>query len=294
MIAARGGYTSICKLLLEHGARDFHQIKARPSSALHAATLSGNRDTVRLLLAHRNAIGGDEPNLSVSRQYSSSLRASQYASTLLGDIELFRELTSQEITDEECLRYAARTGDEVRVLELLDKRVQIDAQEQTLDHHRALESAIQGRHVALVKHLLAEGANPNSALGSPPLVEAVQVRDCEITRILLEAGAKVDVDVVVAAAYCGTLDVLSLLLDWRGDITCRNGSPIIAAARNGNIACFKELVRRGAALDMINTDEDGAHSLLCAAADGGSARLVEIIFEKSSFSKEQLLRNYVP
>ena len=105
LVVAKQGHFKICDLLLNHGAMDCWQMKARPGSALHAATMSRHKDVVHLMLLRGRR--HDTPHPSIIRPGAGSLTASQYSAATLGQIDILRELMSYGVPRNEALRYIA-------------------------------------------------------------------------------------------------------------------------------------------------------------------------------------------
>jgi hypothetical protein len=131
--------------------------------------------------------------------------------------------------------------------------------------------------------LLKTKVNPNSLVqvewreyASCPLFEAAVSGHTRITRMLLAAGADVNVRVgpgytpLYNAAYQGHSEVVKLLIQSGAEVnimTDYNFSPLYIAAQEGHHNCVKLLLSEGAEADGARPDE-GATPLYIASQNG--------------------------
>ena len=144
-----------------------------------------------------------------------------------------------------------------------------------------LARACENASASLVERLLAAGANPNAAQanGLTPLMTAARTGSRDVVRALLARGA--DVDAATAATHETALmwavagrhvDVVRGLVERGADPHPQPRqafSPLIAAARNGDIETARVLLAAGAGVD--DAGADGAHPLAYAVIAGQSA-----------------------
>ena len=94
------------------------------------------------------------------------------------------------------LRHAAATGNLECVKELLDNAV--DPNKRATGQPTPLIAASSAGHVAVVRELLAKGADPSFAhggrRGTTALLEAIRHRRLEVADVLITAGADVHFD----------------------------------------------------------------------------------------------------
>jgi len=279
-LAARNGDLALCQLLLDHGAKDYFQMKANPGSALHAAAQSGRLDIVKALLQSeqvRHANSHEAGCRGLIRPASSGIAASQFYAARHGHVDVLRELLSYGITKDEMLRYAARAGDNALVFETLDQGATLDDPGSTCDHPRALQAAALGGHVALVRELLARGADANLMSDySTAVSAAITGGNIEIVKILIDAGADVNPSYPYAlgtAISGGRKDIVELLVKHGSDMH-RALRDAIASADS---ATFHLLLKLGA--DIHRRDPDDKTSMLGAAAWGGSMAITQYLLD---------------
>lgn len=224
MAASRAGHAAAVKTLLDHGARVANKDPSVGQDALMWAVAAGSFDVVRLLLergadVHARSNSGFSPLLFAARE---------------GDVEMTRVLldAGARVNDTDdsgvsALHVATVRGHAPLALFLLDRGAdpKADKPGYTPLHWAAakvelseyptrygkwhewsvLGGIVEGR-MALVKALLARGADPNAklakptprfsnegggyrALGSTPLFMAASNGDTETMKVLVEAGA---------------------------------------------------------------------------------------------------------
>jgi len=131
-----------------------------------------------------------------------------------------------------------------------------------------------------VKALLEKGADPNvyTEDGLFPLWRATANNNQEITKLLLENGATVDLEnktssgsltSLIYPSQEGYFEIVKLLVDHGADINYnafKGFTPIRIAARNGHLNIIKYLAEHGAKIDV--KAEDGATPLEHAASKG--------------------------
>ena len=196
---------------------------------------------------------------------------------LLADGEL--DVNAARADGATALLWAAHWDDGAAVELLLGAGADVNAAD---DHGvTPLARACENASVSMVERLLAAGANPNAAQanGLTPLMTAARTGSVDVVQALLSRGA--DVDAATAATHETALmwavagrhrDVVRALVVRGADVHPRPRqafSPLIAAARNGDIETAKVLLAAGAGVD--ETGSDGAHPLAYAVIVGQSA-----------------------
>ena len=177
------------------------------------------------------------------------------------------------------LLWAAHWDDGAAVELLLGAGADVNAAD---DHGvTPLARACENASTSMVERLLAAGANPNAAQvnGLTPLMTAARTGSLEVVEALLARGA--DIDAATAATHETALmwavagrhrDVVRALVARGADVHPQPRqafSPLIAAARNGDVETARVLLAAGARVD--DRGSDGAHPLAYAAIVGQSA-----------------------
>ena len=177
------------------------------------------------------------------------------------------------------LLWAAHWDDAATVELLLRAGADLNAAD---DHGvTPLARACENASAAVVERLLDAGANPNAAQtnGLTPLMTAARTGSLDVVKALLARSA--DVDAATAATHETALmwavaehhvDVVRALVEQGADVHPRQPqrfSPLIAAARNGDLETAEILLAAGARVD--DAGADGAHPLAYAIVAGRSA-----------------------
>lgn len=124
----------------------------------------------------------------------------------------------------------------------------------------AMISAVGNNKIESIKYLLNRGVDPNVGYnGLTPLENACLNGNVEITKILVEHGAKVD-----------GLEV--------------KGKPLYNAAKSGNVDVVEYLIKKGASVNSIPkySDGSGGESALMAAAYSGQFEVVKLLIENGA------------
>jgi beta-lactamase regulating signal transducer with metallopeptidase domain len=147
-----------------------------------------------------------------------------------------------------------------------DRQVTEDARDNHSPLGRSLFEAVRTRDVAMVRTLIARGADVNAMLpgDGSPLIEAARNGEVEIARLLLTAGADPNLAV-------------------RGD-----GAPLIEAASSGSLATVGLLVERGAAVEMFVPDDE---TPLIKASQTGDLNIVTYLVERGANVKRAVPAN---
>lgn len=259
---------------------DINQIDSRGWTPLHCAAASGNTAALRLLIVQGACLGestnsGDTPLvLAIERGYvdvvcelaKAGADMNQFgphgaspltAAVRRGDIEMTRLLltlnTDPSLPDGYGLTplISAIFADKNlanldRQNELLDALLEAGANPRGSSPLTALETVARQGNAAAARKLLAAGADANDEQTAfPPLYHALEARNPETVAALIEGGAKVQ---GVRYGKAG----------W---------TPMMCAARAGDINIGRLLLKKGATLDDIGGDK-GWTALHIAAAHG--------------------------
>lgn len=157
---------------------------------------------------------------------------------------------------------AIRTGDAESVRAQLRADPSLVRAREPKTGESCLHVAVQGATPALLRELLASGADleAKNTEGRTALHDAIECGRTDLQPVLLEAGASVD---ICAASILGFLDRVRQLLDADPDLVndrSTNLSPLGWASFGNQSEVAEELIRRGARMD------DG--EILCAASCG--------------------------
>jgi len=144
-----------------------------------------------------------------------------------------------------------------------------------------LARACENARELTVNRLLEAGANPNAAQtnGLTPLMMAARTGNLNVVKALLSRGANVNAatatthETALMWAIAGRhVDIVGALLAKGGDVHPRPQqafSPLMGAAKNGDIKTAKILLAAGARVN--DTGSDGTHPLPYAIVVGQSA-----------------------
>ena len=283
-VAVQEGNIECCKLLLDHGARDYWSPKKQPSSALHLAILLGRKDIVRLMLSKHHEIS--------STRVGNLLKDAQEAVGDLGDLDLWRELLAYGVPRHNALRYAARVGDQETFHTLLSKDSNAPPSKKMLKEQRALCSAARGGHTAIVREILSRGVVPDMNLPYQNILSAAAgAGNVEIIHMLVAAGVNVNPSdncykrPLTTAARHGKVDAIRVLIEHGADVNAEDYEAMFAAANAGRLDAIKELVGLGAELPLHHPEST---RLMGAAAHGGSARIIKFFFEQGVHPKKDI------
>ena len=126
---------------------------------------------------------------------------------------------------------------------------------------------VKNENINEIKNAIEDGADVNytTQQGYTPLYESVGTGNKEIVSILIEAGAKIDVDgdeyngpPLVWAASKGDVDVMKLLIEKGGNINIEHkkdrsfDTPLHVASKNKKDNAIEFLVTKGAKLTIEN------------------------------------------
>lgn len=168
-----------------------------------------------------------------------------------------------------------------------------------MDWNGFLHEAIAEKDADLVRQALAQGADPNypeapgdafsSFAGTTELFWAAASGSLEVTRLLLEAGAKVAAEEhsesssLHAAVEDANLPLVHLLLDYDGAAALNwfdyvDRTPLMIAVARDSIEIARRLIEAGADVNAHNEPNIGDTALL-VAAERGTLRMVELLLK---------------
>jgi ankyrin repeat protein/thiol-disulfide isomerase/thioredoxin len=289
MAVVRGNSDAV-RCLLRHGC----SVRARNNDGetpLHLAVIGGSNDVIQILLEAGADINAPDTNegqtaLMWAAQQSEQVAALQFLIRSRADLNktdnlgwtalmwakrsgheeaarILKQAGGEEYTN---LSYAAANGDLAAVQSLLVAKPGVNRPRQKeLDD--ALCTAVQNPQAAIVKELLAHGANPSARLNGDqtPLTDACR-GDVEIARQLLAAGADVNqsrkfgiTPLMHAAGYMPAEFVGELIAKGaRVNATSeRYVSAAAWAAFGGKLENMKVLVAHGADINIHVGNPDG-------------------------------------
>jgi ankyrin repeat protein len=242
------GSLEIATLLLPRiDANDLSSTPGPISACLAEAVRNDRVSIFGLLLAHgaRSLITG--PQGAALMLDAAGLSSPDVAAILLNEGASAKSKTSGGLSP---IVVAATASPEITTL-LLDHGADPDE-----NLGEPLRTASSRNQPAIVRALLAHGANPNTPLNfAPPLVDA---------------------------AYSGYPDVVAALLDAKANPNVRNSqgyTALIKACLHAHVEIIKQLIDHGADVNLASTD--GATPLL-AAAQEGSKESLSFLLEKGA------------
>ena len=175
-------------------------------------------------------------------------------------------------------------------LESADRLLAAGASVNAADDHGVtpLERAAENASLPMVRRLVEAGANVNAsqASGLTPLMTAARTGSTEVVRLLVGHGA--DVNAVTGETRSSALmwavsephpEIVHLLLEAGADphlSTVKGFTPLMFAARNGDIATAEALLAAG--VDVNEPSADGTHALpfaITSAQDAFARFLLE-------------------
>ena len=262
--AMRGDDARVEQLIASHA--DVNAAQPDGSTALHWATYHGNLHTAEALLrAHAN------PNGVTQTGMTPLLLACE-----AGNADLARLLLKNGANPNQTLKngetplmMAARTGS-VPVLELLLKKgVKVDAREKLRDT-TALMWAAANANTDAVRFLIAKGADINAHSGStdpgrkpylaPPGRERIQefidgtgLRGAAVGDDAPEAKARLATEQDAAKGAIARFEKPAAYAK-RGDKKWGGLTPLLFAAREGNLDTVKALLKAGASVNQTSSD----------------------------------------
>ena len=155
-----------------------------------------------------------------------------------------------------------------------------------------LFTAVEKGQIEQAIHSLDAGANINAPLGDfweTPLMTAVTNDDLEMTRVLLDRGADVnvktelDMTALLLACFSGKAEIARLLIAYGADTRYKWGdldeTLLITTARRGHTSILDFLLEAGA--DVEERNNIGFTALL-AACYGGHPAAIHFLLERGA------------
>jgi ankyrin repeat protein len=154
-----------------------------------------------------------------------------------------------------------------------------------------LADAIESGRRAAAIELIKEGADVNSAQGdgTTPLHWAAYKLDLELVRLLLDRGARADVQNSYAASPLaeavkgGNVELVKILLDAGANVDAQNAdgeTTLMLASRAGGVAVAKLLLAHGANVNARETWRE--QTALMWAAEGAFAELTQLLIDQGA------------
>ncbi|MSO21508.1 MAG: hypothetical protein EXQ56_13845 [Acidobacteria bacterium] len=239
------------------------------------AAKSRNREAVRSLVAARADVNAAQPDGATAIAWAAHWNDLEMADTLLqagADVNAANDLGVTPLS----LAVINRSA------EMVEKLLQAKANANTAvwNGETALMSAAHTGNVAIVKSLLAHGANLNavdSRRGQSALMRAIADGHPEAARVLIEAGADVKSKSKMFDSF------QSMVLTSYGSnvqVTSRGGyTPLLFAARTGDVETVRLLIAKGASINDIAPDEGSA---LVVAAASGHEKLAQLLLDNGA------------
>ncbi|KAL8886648.1 MAG: hypothetical protein Q9192_006449, partial [Flavoplaca navasiana] len=267
------------QLLIDAGA-DVNAQGGKWHTALQAAAVVGNDTTMRVLLdagANMNAVGGI---------YGSALAAAYMEGYFLCTGLLWERGVSNKLRGGMMVTplLSALSGSCQTLITFLIKEHHADPNEHSNNFWGSpLHYCLYNRRAdadVLVDLFLEHGADPNgigpAGLGgyySTPLNAATAHDKLGIMKILLDKGADPNIcgnkqgwTALLLACLCRRREAFDILIEYNPDINAHGpyGTPLQAAAYSGDKPLVRELLHRGADLEVCNQGRYG-HSVQSAA-----------------------------
>ena len=315
------------KLLLDHAANPNHQNQSG-ISALMLASEQGFADCVRNLCE-----GGADVELAPSGKTALSMNLSGqtplFCAAKEGHLDIVRYLLDRGANPNATNHYGVSVlwipcqRGLLKIVELLLERGADpelapegqEAEERSISGWTPLYAAIKSRQYAVVKLLLAKGANPNAitSLGSTPFLLASEIGDLEVIKCFVEHGADLDYSpsgkeadelniTGQTALFMATLkeqnDVVQYLIERGSKVNVKNRygvSPLLLCAEGGNETLVRLLVSVGADVNMSPSGDLAVEHLLAGqtplygAAKKGHYHICKYLYENGASVNAQTM-----
>lgn len=206
--------------------------------------------------------------------------------------ELYKRAVNE--TNGRALLWYAGHGSEAGVQNMLDAGANVDFRPPNHFTKTALQTAVEAKHIGIVKLLLENGAQPNLVVPykTRPLDAAIEgspLGDVAMMTLLLDYGADVNFHnhrnrrqqtPLFTAVTVGDLSKTALLLARGADVHARESTdgktPLHAAAFNSRTRTVKMLVVAGSEVNAVHT---WGESPLMVAAQYGSKDCVQKLLD---------------
>lgn len=293
MEATGNGKIEMVRLLIEKGA-DVNLKTDRGYTALMEAAEEGFHEIAQLLIQN-----GADVNAKTNEGYSVLLLTVDDGFTEIARllIESGADVNTKRNDGLTALHEAVDEGDLEMVKLLVDHGADLTAA--FSDDITPLRVAIKNNHLAVIDYLLSKGVEKESA---EPELGAAEMNDCRAllravktnnTTRVKELLQSVDPDCafyeegeprspLVAAARNGNLEIGKLIVEAGGDIEYRargDESPLMAAAKFGHLDFVKYLLKQGA---DINRKVSGDGTALLVASGHGQKEVVQYLIDQKA------------
>jgi uncharacterized protein len=252
----------------------FTPLHAAVRPTLSDAAKNGDKEALRSLLqkgANVNATEGDGTTALHWAVYRDDLEAVDLLIRAGAKVNAANDLGATPLWT------ACQNGSEAMVRRLLGAGANPNAK--LLSGETLVMVAARVGNAGVVEQLLAKGADPNAraSRGQTALMWAVAQEHAEVVKVLLAHGANVharsdtwtDVMAVAPHGY----------LDYNRAVPHGNDTPLLFAARVGDLASAKLLVAAGS--DVNETDASGI-TVMVLAGHSGFTDLVEFLLDKGA------------
>jgi len=267
--AVSKGFNEVAEVLLANRA-DVNLAGVNGESPLDAAARTGNTELVQSLIRHGADVNAKDVNGETPLAFAATANQTNAAKLLLAaqaDVE------AKDKGAETPLHKAASAGNTEMVSLLLDSGASVDAT--NVNDTTPLLLAVAGGHVDATRVLLEHKADPNhiglvrsvASDRQPPVIMAIFIRNNEILKLLLDAGANPE-----------------------GNLS--SYSPLSTAIGKNNVDAVQLLLQHGADPNRIGSDGNPplAEVLLIKA----DKRMVPLLLDKGADSNAKSSQGYAP
>ena len=143
-----------------------------------------------------------------------------------------------------------------------------------------------------VQILLSAGADPNATDNSGVTPLMLGIRDIAKTRLLLDAGARVNeksrqgqTALLITFANAGSLETVRLLVSKGADakaVGAAGRTGLIMAAGANDLDMVRYFIEQGANVNAVNTTDISGHTALMAAAAQNNTAMVRLLLDKGA------------
>ncbi len=156
---------------------------------------------------------------------------------------------------------------------------------QFFSDYSLVETAAEYERLEILQDLIKHGAN---CYFGDPVLWAVQNKNTEIVRLLLENGAKpnpqlLDVTTLNMAAENGYLEIVNLLIQHRANVNSQSQNTsttaLMRAAANGRLEIVNLLIQSGAKVNLRNYS---GFTALIEAARNGHFEIVKVLINNGA------------
>lgn len=273
VVAARGDHLDIVTWILEMGVdMNAEFTKDTIAEAICVAAAGGHLGVVRLLVEH-----GVAHDVDVQRSFR--YQAPLYHAASGGNLHVVEWLIQSGVNVNlpasngwTALEVAAEKGHVQILEELILHGADINARPASRWDRTALQAAVRGRHLEIVRFLIEKGANLNTPGGWTALYVAAENGDLQLLELLIEHAAK-----TAHIPRAGATRIFRDLNIWKLQEDNVIGPPsgiLYVAAKGGHLEVVRRLIALGAVVS-----ETSQYSALGAAAEQGNVEIVKLLVE---------------